>query len=469
MTVAELRARRADLVDELHARMAAAEEAMGTDDEEARHGEFVEAKRAIEAHDERIERAEAMSRARETYKPLPEEPKVETEERAREGGIDAVVKSEAPIYHPGQDGQGFFSDLYRAKNGDRDALERLERNNKMVRDDLTEAIKTAPDLRTRMQYEKQLRAGVNQTAGSGGEFIPPTWLNQQWVPLLRAGRAFADQCITQPLLDGTNQINVPKITTGNSTAVQTDGGAVSNTDLVTTSVTAQYQTIAGRTIGSRAHFDFGVPSQDVVIFTDLAASYAKTLDVAVLNGTVTNAKGVLQVSGTNAITYTDASPTVPELFPSIFQARSAIAKNAFMPADFVVMHPSTWNWYLSALDSQNRPLAESTNGAAFNALAAFNPEAQGPSGNLSGIPVIEDANVPVNLGGGTNQAPIIMCNRSTLFLYENAPVMRLADQTSIANLQLQYVMWGYYAVAFGRHPEAISIINGTGMIVQSGY
>ena len=322
--------------------------------------------------------------------------------------------------------------------------------------------------RAHTELEKQYRA-VGTAAGAIGEFVPPTWLNDQYAAYLRAGRAFADQCLSHPLITGTNQINVPKITTGSTTAVQTDGGSVSNTDLATTSVTAQYQTIAGRTVASRQLYDLGVPSMDGVIFDDLLRSYMQSLDVAVLNGTVTNAKGVLQVSGTNAVTYTDTTPTGPELWPSFFQGKSAIEKGVIGGVDFVCMHPSTWNWFLSSLDSQNRPLALNTTGAAFNAFAEFNLNAQGPVGNLSGIPVIVDANMPVNLGAGTNQAPIVMANRSTLYLYESAPVMQVADQVNIANLQLQFVMWGYYAVAFGRQPKAIRVINGTGLIVQSGY
>ena len=444
MAITELREQRAALVRAALRAANAAEAAEGSLGAQKAHEAYMEAERAVMAHDERVARAEAIEH----------------------GGIDARVGAEAPTYSP--DHQGFFSDLYRAKNGDTQARARLERNNLVTRDELTLREKTVQGTRERTDIRKQLRA-ISQTMGAMGEFIPPTYLNLQWVTLLRAGRPFADQCLDQPLVDGTNQINIPKITGGASTAVQTDGGAVSNTDQTTELITAQYQTIAGRTIGSRQEFDFGVPSQDLVIFTDLAADYARTLDDAVLNGTVTNAKGVLQLSGTNVVTYTDAAPTGPKLYAPVFQARSAIAKKAFMPPDFMAMHPSTWNWFISSLDSNNRPLALDTSSAAYNAMSQFNPAAQGPSGNIAGIPVIEDANFPVNLGAGTDQAPVLMVNRSTLFLYENAPVMRLADQVSIGNLQIQYVMWGYYAVLFGRHPEAISVINGTGTIVQSGF
>ena len=41
-----------------------------------------------------------------------------------------------------------------------------------------------------------------------------------------------------PLPAETNSINVPKLTSGASVAAQTDGNSVSNTDIVSTSVTA---------------------------------------------------------------------------------------------------------------------------------------------------------------------------------------------------------------------------------------
>jgi HK97 family phage major capsid protein len=359
------------------------------------------------------------------------------------------------VYRPDA-GTSFFGDLILAHQRDPEALERLQRNNREV------------------AIEK--RAGINQTATSGGEFSPPLWLDE-FAPLLRAGRPTVDAIGTMPLPGQTNSINLPRITTGDTTAAQTDAGAVSNTDLVTTSVTAQVQTVAGRAIASYQIVDLSSPAIDGVIFQDLTSSYNSTFDTLVVNGAVTNAKGILNVTGVNAITYTSASPkqtsaTVADsYFNQLIFAKNGIDKGAFVPADFAIMHPSTWNWFLSGLDSSLRPLAFGLGGMqpGFNGVAQADLVAQGVVGFTNfGLPVVADANVPVNLGGGTNQAPTILMNRRGFNIWESTPVFKVADQTNIANLQYQLVLYGYYGV-MSRQPKMISVINGTGSIVQAGF
>lgn len=357
----------------------------------------------------------------------------------------------------------FFRDLARARDGDQESRQRLVQNNQRVYDRSVELIREG-----RGRLDHMQRAGFSQTAGAGGEFMPPLWL-QDFEPQLRAGRAFLDVCQNIPLPDGTNSINVPKVATGATVAVQTDGNAVSNTDLTTTSVTAQVQTEAGRTLASYQSIDLGYSFNDQMIYEDLLAAYWANVDTNAINGNVTNAKGVLNVTGVNPVTYTDATPTAPELYPLVFQAKSQIEKGAFAPVNFSLWHPSTWNWYLSQLDASNRPFALNTDLPAFNMIAQSGMEPQGIAGNFNGIPVVVDANVPVNLGAGTNEARIVLANRRTLYFYEGAPRFKVADQTSIANLQYQFVLYGYYAVAFPRQPKMISVLSGTGLIVQSGF
>lgn len=468
MSIEDLRRRAEEAVRRMHEAARAAEEDPGSDE---LHGAFVEARSAVEAAKAAIERAEGIQRARDLHPepsadPEPEPTATRTPETPERSTSSVQVTREELIYSP--EGRSFFKDMVDAKNGDLHARDRLHQNNQQVVDQLRERSKRATDERDRHRLGVEARA-ISQTAGAGGEFVPPTWLNDQYAPLLRAGRAFADQCVTQPIVMGTNQINVPKITTGASTAVQTDGGSVSNTDLVTTSVTAQYQSIAGRTIASYQLFDLGVPSMDGVIYQDLLADYWRTLDTNLINGNVTNAKGFLNVTGINAITFTAATPTGPLLYSPMFQGVSGIQKGAFVGVDFTLWHPSTWNWYLSQLDGNNRPLALSVEGAAFNAMAQFTKNAQGLAGNFAGFPVIVDANVPTTLGAGTNEARIGLFNRQTLYLWEDTPRFKIADQTNIANLQYQFVLYGYYACAFGRQPKMISVLSGTGLATQSGF
>jgi HK97 family phage major capsid protein len=341
----------------------------------------------------------------------------------------------------------FFRDLRDANRGDQRAYERLERNNR--------------------EWDTiQQRAGVNQTLTSGGEFSYPVWL-AEYAPKLRAGRAITDAIGTEPLPPGTNSINLPSITTASSTAVQTDGGAVSNTDLVTASITAAVQTIAGRTVTSQQILDLSSIGLDRVIFEDLTMSLNQSLDVAVINGNVANAKGILNVTGINNPTYVDASPTLAEAYPSIFQSKSLIESLGFDSPHFLGLHPSVWNNFLAGLDTATRPLALSTDMAAFNALAGFDWAAQGLVGNLAGIPVVCDANIPKTLGGGTETA-FISVNRRGFDVYEGVPRFKVADQTSITTLQVQFVAFNYYAV-MSRQPKLLAKVTGTGTIPVAGF
>ena len=350
------------------------------------------------------------------------------------------------VYRP-DTGTSFFRDIRDAGRGDIRAYERLERNN-------------------REWDQIQQRAGVNQTGTSGGEFSYPVWL-AEYAPKLRAGRAIVDAIGTEPLPPGTNSINLPAILTASTVAIQTDGGAVSNTDLATGAVTAAVQTIAGRTVTSQQILDLSSIGLDKVVFEDLQMSLNQQLDIAAINSAVVNAKGLLNVVGINAATYVDTTPTLAEAYPAMFQAKSLIETNGFSSPQFLALHPSVWNAFLAAMDLQGRPLALSTDSAAFNAAAGFEWAAQGLVGNLAGLPVVCDANIPKTLGGGTETA-IIAVNRRGYDIYEGVPRFKVADQTSITTLQVQFVMFNYYAV-MSRQPKLLAKVTGSGLIPLAGY
>lgn len=64
---------------------------------------------------------------------------------------------------------------------------------------------------------------LSRVDGSGGYAVPPAWLMSRYFELARPGRAFANLVQRQPLPGGTDSINIPKLLTGTSTAIQTGG------------------------------------------------------------------------------------------------------------------------------------------------------------------------------------------------------------------------------------------------------
>jgi HK97 family phage major capsid protein len=360
----------------------------------------------------------------------------------------ARITSEPEIYRKG--GQtSYFRDLVRAQvRQDRGAFERLERNDRMVADQQARALTTVD--------------------GAGGDMVPPLWMVQDYVNLARAARVFADNVINMPLPPGTDSINIPKITGGTAVAEQTtQNTSVQNTDATTGAITAAVTTLAGQQVLSVQLIEQSPINMDEILLRDLALDYATKLDVFALNNSGTNKVGVLNVSSINAVTYTQASPTVALTYPKVADAIQRIHTSRFMPPEKIFMHPSRWAWFLAAVDSSGRPYVV-PNGPAQNPVATQDGvQPQGPVGSLQGLPVYVDPSIPTNLGAGTNQDPIIVARTSDLYLWEGTPKAEAFREPLAANLSVLLRFYNYAAVQFGRYPKSISVINGTGLVAPT--
>jgi hypothetical protein len=89
----------------------------------------------------------------------------------------------------------------------------------------------------------------------------------------------------------------------------------------------------------------------------------------VLNNNATNKKGLLQETGTNAITYTSGAPTAALLWPKLADAIQQVTTNRFLPPDTIVMHPRRWAYLLAAWTPPvGRCSSPRSAQGAFNAL-----------------------------------------------------------------------------------------------------
>jgi HK97 family phage major capsid protein len=211
---------------------------------------------------------------------------------------------------------------------------------------------------------------------------------------------------------------------------------------------------------------------DEVVFADLIADYNMKLDLQVINGSGSSgqATGILNVGSINSVTYTDATPTLPELWPSFAQAASQVEKNRKMPALATFMTPSLWYWIASQLDASNRPLVQIEAGTGFNVLGLqTGAVSEGPAGRVMALPVLTDGNIPSNLGAGTNETRIITARTSDLYLWEGNMRTRVLQEVLSGTLQVRFQVWNYFAFMGNRRPEAISVISGTGLIPASGF
>lgn len=367
-------------------------------------------------------------------------------------GTSSTSVKDPEVYRAGGE-NSYFRDLALATvRSDRDAIDRLSRNDKAV---------------------KEFRAsnGINTTDGTGGDFVPPIYLTDQWIRFARAGRVTADQVTKQGLPAGTDSINLPKVATGSETAVQaTQGSAINISDIATGTVTAPVVTIAGGQIVSLQLLEQSPVNMDQVILQDLAADYAKRLDLQVLAGTGSNGqmKGLLTITNTNSVTYTSTAPTAALLYSKVADAVQQVHTGRFLPATHIFMHPRRWAALLAASDTAGRPLVVPVAGGPFNAMAGgVEVAAEGMVGTLQGIPVYLDANIPTNLGTGTNEDRIIVARASDSYLWEGTPRAEALPQTYGANLNVLVRFYNYAAFTGERYAKAVSVIGGSGLATPS--
>ncbi len=229
----------------------------------------------------------------------------------------------------------------------------------------------------------------------------------------------ANLCHTEVLPPGVSSVNLPRVLTGTTTAIQTtQNTALSQTDMTTAAVSSSIVTIGGKQVVSQQLLDqSGIPF-DRVILGDLTADYARQLDTQVLtgSGTAGQLRGYLTATSTNNQTWTQATPTAGLFYSQLAKLQGAINANRYASPDTVVMHPRRWAWLASFADSTGRPLVVPSSGG-FNSMA--NPganAAQGFVGTVLGMEVYTDPNVPTNLGAGTNQDVVLVFLRDDLWL-----------------------------------------------------
>lgn len=376
------------------------------------------------------------------HKELEERAAAATESRKASGIEVAVasVKSEPRTYAP-QAKTSFIRDAYSAQfSNDFAAQERLARH---------------------MSEERVERRDVTSAAFSG--LVVPQFLTDLAAPLARAGRPTANIARKHQLPDSGLTLSISKVTTGSATALQTEGSAVQETNMDDTQLDLTVKTFAGQQNVSRQALERGT-NIDSLVMADLVASYHTVLNAAVVADILTNA---------TSVAYTDATPTVGELYPKILSAISGIQTSFFAGPDVIIMHPRRLAFILAALDDQKRPLAVPV--PNFNGQPAFAsgdgaPQYGQSKYSIIGLPVITDAGILTNSGAGTNEDTIFVGNTSELHLWEQGsgePMMLRFEQPKGAELDVTMVVYGYSCFTSNRYAAAWSRIGGTGLVTPT--
>jgi len=363
------------------------------------------------------------------------------EVRTKAGFNETKVTFEARTYAPQAD-TSFIRDAYAAQfSNDFMASERLARH---------------------MQEERVERRDVTSANFAG--LVVPQFLTDLAAPFARAGRVTADLARKHQLPNEGLTLSISKVTTGSAVAAQTEGAAVQETNMDDTKLDLTVATYAGQQNVSRQSLERGT-NIDSLVMADLVSAYHTTLNTAVV--------AELFASAGVSVTYTDASPTVAELYPKLVDAIQQVQTNFFAGPNVIIMHPRRLGMILAAVDGQNRPLAVPTptsNGQPAFAYGSGAPQYGNSGYSILGLPVYTDATVAVNKGSGTDQDTIYVGNSQELHLWEQGsgePMMLRFEQPKAAELDVTMIVYGYATFTANRYAKAWAQINGTGLVTPT--
>lgn len=360
----------------------------------------------------------------------------------------ARVTSEEATYHE-KSSNNFLADAMAAEfGGSYDARERISR------------------------YQRESLETRDSGTGNFAGLVVPQYLVDSFAGLRRAGRPILDISVNSALPAQGMTLNIGRLTTGITSFVQaSENSAPTESNPDDTLLTINVNTVASMFDLSKQAVLRGTGIENQLL-GDAVRSYQTKIDALAINGSGSSGehRGILNTSGINATTYTDASPTYAEFFPKLVKAITDISSNFFGSAKYIGMHPSFASVLLRSLDGSSRPQFTSNLGNPQNAAGSFVRPGYDLGGfQILGIPVVLDANIPTNLGAGGDETAVIVGDFDESYIFEDnsgTPLFVRFEQPD-GNVAIRTVVFGFSAYTAGKYPAAFSAITGTGMIVAN--
>lgn len=321
----------------------------------------------------------------------------------------------------------------------------------------------------RHQREMAVEYRASSTSSFAG-LVVPQYLVDLYAPLARAGRPFADAVRKHTLPAQGMSVVISRITTGTGVAFQTSqNDAAFSQDPDDTTLTVDVNTIAGQNSVSKQALLRGYNIENIVL-SDLIRAYHTKLDDAILNGSGTNGQplGLNGMTTGIVVTYTATTGTVAGIYPKIADALQQIQSTVYANPNAIVMHPRRLAFFLSGLDSQNRPLVVPNTYNPTNAMGAgLGTPPYGNSGySLLGLPIITDANVTTTASTDQDRIYIVDLNECHLWEEAGSPTYVRFEEPN-GKVALNFVLFGMSAFTSLRYPGAIARIQGTGLAAPS--
>ena len=317
------------------------------------------------------------------------------------------------VYTP-TSGHSYYRDLHFRDQGG--AQGRLDRHAKQMRHVTKERQERA--LRLQRSGAFEFRVEPNRTDGQGGYFSPPAWPNQLFATANRPGRVLADLMPSFPLPAGVSSVSLPIIGAGSTVATAPDNAPAPSQDITDSPGSSSVTPLSGfvdvslqllEQSPAGAHLDWA-------IFMDLSEATDADLEAQLISGTGTGAQllGITNVvSGTNAVTFTNASPTGALMYPFLGQVFAQISNNRLRHPQCWLMRGARWAWLKTSEGSDGLPF--DIGGTSYLGSTDDTPD---PIGGLIGLPVFLDEAITATQGTGGNQDVVIALRPSDLILLE---------------------------------------------------
>jgi hypothetical protein len=389
------------------------------------------------------------------------------------GTADVAVKSEPKTYDD-HSPNSYFADLVRASgqmwNGHSEAVARLAKHSHEM------AVDAQSDTKRRETVSKQLRAAnrtndgqharssladmlesraMDTTAGSGGSFVTPVYMEQDYAPYRHFGRVFIDQTNKHPLPEYGMTVFLPVVQSPAGVAVQgTQGQGVLETDPTAGYLSANLTTEAGQVTISQQLLDRAGPNFqfDKLVFDQLQRDYNYVINQAVITAAL---------AGAGTITNNTSTVTISQFYGDMAHAKSTTVNTAgtILPATHLFTTPTMWEWLASRTDTNSHPLIVPQANGPYNAIAASPGTSivEGFTGSrVLGLDAFEDGGVPLK---SANQQ-VIVAHMPEVWVFEGDVVPRVIPQTYAQNLQVLLQIYAYYAVIV-RYPLAVQTVTGS--------
>jgi len=220
-------------------------------------------------------------------------------------------------------------------------------------------------------------------------------------------------------------ISHPKITTSGTVASTAEGGAPSETGIVSSYVNATVSKFAGLQRYSVEILERSDPSFFEAMLENMTRAYNKATDAAVI--------AEITSGGTQAATTAATSAGIISFVST--EAPAAYSATGDL-ATVYIAGTSQWSLLLGATDSTGRPI--------YNAGAPFNSGGNAVPTSLRGNVLGLDLYVDPNMVATTIDESAFICVPSAIAIYES-PVLRLSTNQPVSG-EIETMIYGYMAV-----------------------